>query len=220
MKGTEERLSFERIGRSSGMAGLRFPILAAILLVGSLSLLSRSAAGSPENPDPEFRFHDKPIHPLLIKQFEPWISDARPPITVEVNLTASWDSNEYAGGFMADSNGVVSIGLPKGASYSYQHLGRLRDGIHVLRTFDAGGGSGVFEAILFVRFRTSLAYLADGVTQGEQIFLKVVRRFPLGDRDGAEVVVREDQVIVGKSRYRAEPVLLKFGADQTRTAPK
>ena len=185
----------------------------AIILLGSLSLLSRVAAGSPENPDAEFRFHGKPIHPLLVKQFEPWISDARPPITVEVNLTAAWDSNEYAAGFQTASNGVVSIDLPERASYAYRHLGRLRDGIHVLRTSESGGGSGAFEAILFVRFRTSLAYLADGVKQGQQIFLHVVRRYPLGDRDEAEVVVKQDHVIVGKSRYRADPVVLKFGKD-------
>jgi hypothetical protein len=170
-------------------------------------------AGSPQNPDAKFGFHDKPIHPLLVKQFEPWISDARPPITVEVNLTAAWDSNEYAAGFKTDSNGVVSINLPEGANYAYRHLGKLRDGIHVLRTSESGGGSGVFEAILFVRFRTALAYLADGVKQGKQTFLQVVRRYPLGDRDGAEVVVRQDHVIVGKSRYRPEPLVLKFGKE-------
>ena len=185
------------------------------MLLGSLSLLSQPVAGSPENPDSEFGFHGKSIHPLLIKQFEPWISDARPPIIVEVNLTAAWDSNEYAAGFKADSNGVVSINLPERASYAYRHLGRLRDGTHVLRTSDAGGGSGVFEAILFVRFRTNLTYLADGVTQGQQTFLRVIRRYPLGDRDEAEVVVKQDHVIVGKSRYRADPVALKFGKDDS-----
>jgi len=205
------------IERANKMSGTKSRFLAgwAIIVLGSLMLLSQAEAADPENPDHDFRFHGKPIHPLLIKQFEPWISDTRPPITVEVNLTAAWDSNEYADGFKTGSNGVASIDLPDGASYAYRHLGRLSDGLHVLRTSDSGGGSGVFEAILFVRFRTSLAYLADGVKQGEQIFLQVVRRYPLGDRDGAEVVVERDHVIVGKSRYRAEPVVLKFGKDRT-----
>ena len=75
----------------------------------------------------------------------------------------------------------------------------------------------MFEAILFVRFRTRLAYLADGVKQGQQIFLQVVRRYPLGDRDGAEVVVKQDHVIVGKSRYRENPVVLKFGKEDTQS---
>jgi hypothetical protein len=177
--------------------------------------LSRSAEESQADAQREFRFHGKPVHPLLVKQFEPWLSDERPPITTEVNLTAAWDSNQYAAEFKTDSNAVVSVSLPDGSSYSYQHLGILRDGIHVLRTFESGGGSGVFEAVLFVRLRTGRAYLADGVKQGQQVFMQVVRRYPLGDRDEAEVVVKQDLVVVGKSRYRAEPVLLRFGEDQT-----
>jgi hypothetical protein len=217
MRATETRFLLIRTEMNAcGRPKFKFLAVTAIILLGSLILLSRSAAENLENPDHEFRFHGKPIHPLLVKQFEPWKSDERPPITVEVNLTAAWDSNEYAAEFKTDTNKVVSVSLPEGSSYAYQHLGKLRDGIHVLRSFDSGGGSGVFEAILFVRFRTSLAYLADGVKQGQQVFLQVVRRYPLGDRDGAEVVVEPDQVIVGKSRYRAEPVLLRFGEDQTR----
>ena len=189
----------------------------AIVLVASWNLLCwRSVAGSPEILGADFRFHGKPIHPLLIKQFEPWVSDSRPPITIEVNLTAAWDSNQYAAEFKTDSNGVVSINLPEGASYAYRHLGKLRYGTHVLRTSDSGGGSGVFEAVLFVRFRTSVAYLADGVKQAPQVFLQVVRRYPLGDRDGAKVEVQPDRVIVGKSRYREEPVVLKFEKDEAR----
>ena len=48
--------------------------------------------------------------------------------------------------------------------------------------------------------------------------MQVVRRYPLGDRDEAEVAVKPDYIIVGKSRYRAEPVLLRFGADLTGPA--
>ncbi len=182
----------------------------ALLLLGSMGFFARVAAGSLEQPDVDFRFRDKSIHPLLVKQFEPWISDARPPITVEVNVTAAWDSNEYAAESKTDSSGVVFVKLSDGATYSYQHLGRLRNGLHVLRTAESGGGSGVFEALLFVRFRTAVAYLADGVRRDRQVFMQLVRRYPLGDRDGAEIVIQRDQVIVGKSRYRETPVVLKF----------
>ncbi len=189
--------------------------LLPVILLGALSLLSRAAAESQEDLDREFRFHGKPVHPLLVKQFEPWLSDERPPITMELNLTAAWDSNQYAAEFKTDSNAVASVSLADGSSYSYQHLGQLRDGIHVLRTFDSGGGTGVFEAVLFVRLRTGLGYLADGVKQGRQVFMQVLRRYPLGDRDEAEVLVKQDHVVVGKSRYRAEPVLLRIGVDPT-----
>ena len=195
------------------------PLLKPSVIITFLCLLAfllPTLAAGPENPDLDFRYHDKPIHPLLIKQFEPWVSDARPPITVELNLTAAWDSNQYAAGFNTDSNGMVSVSLPEGGTYSYRHLGKLRGGIHVLRTFSSEGGSGVFEAILFVRFQTRLAYMAEGLKQAQQTFIQEVRRFPLGDRDEAEVLVRADNVLVGKSRYRPEPVNLKFWKDDSQ----
>lgn len=195
-----------------------FPTRALIIFQASLCLLSRVAGENSGASDTGFRFHDKPLHPLLIKEFEPWISDERPPITVEVNVTAAWDSNQYATEFETDSNALVSVKLPEGGSYAYRHLGKLSDGTHVLRTFYSGGGSGSFEALLFARFRTSLSYLADGVKQREQVFLRVVRRYPLGDRDEAEVIVKPEEVIVGKSRYRSEPVVLTF--PQTPTPAK
>jgi hypothetical protein len=190
---------------------------AIFLLLAFMIRFSALTAENSEIPGADFRFHSKPIHPLLIKQFEPWISDSRPPITVEVNLTAAWDSNEYSADFKTGSNGVVSVHLPDSATYAYQHLGILRDDIHVLRTFDSGGGSGLFEALLFVRFRTGTTYLADGINQGQQVFLRVLRRFPLGDRDAAEVELKQDHVVVGKSRYRENPVVLNFGKE-TRPA--
>jgi hypothetical protein len=181
----------------------------AILLPGFISLSGITAENS-RDPGSEFRFHGQAIHPLLIKQFEPWISDERPPITVEVNVTAAWDSNQYADAFKTNSSGAISVQLPEGGSYAYQHLGKTGDDMQVLRTYYSGGGSGSFEALLFVRFRTNVSYLADGVKQGEQVFLQVLRRYPLGDRDGADVTVNQDRVIVGKSRYRSEPVVLTF----------
>jgi len=190
-----------------------------VVLLGCLGLVCRALAANPEAPDAKFRFHGKPVHPLLIKQFEPWISDSRPPITIELNLTASWDSNQYAAGFNTDSNGLSAVGLPEGETYAYKHLGTLRDGTHVLRTFYSGGGSGSFEALLFVRVRTRVAYLADGISQGEQVFVQVVRRYPLGDRDGAEITVEPDRVLVGKSRYREKPVVIEED-HQNSSAPQ
>jgi hypothetical protein len=167
-------------------------------------------AGDLSSPARQFYFNGKPIHPLLIKKFEPWVSDARPPIVTELNLTAAWDSNEYAANFKTDSDGTVSIAIPEGGSFSYRPLGTSSKGVHILRTFSSGGGSGVFQAVLLLRTQTRLAPLADGVKTSEQVFLQVLRRFPLGDRDDAEVTVKEDRVLIGKSRFRTESVELKL----------
>jgi hypothetical protein len=180
----------------------------AAIILACLGSLSLAFAGDLSSPDRQFYFNGKPIHPLLIRKFEPWVSDARPPIITELNLTAAWDSNEYAANFKTDSDGTVSIAIPEGGSFSYLPLGTLPNGVHILRTFSSGGGSGVFQAVLLLRTQTRVAYLADGIKSGEQVFLQVLRRFPLGDRDDAEVIVKGDRVIIGKSRYRTEPIEL------------
>jgi hypothetical protein len=184
------------------------PAITAAIILACLGSLSLAFADDLSNPHREFAFNGKPIHPLLIRKFEPWVSDARPPIITEVNLSAAWDSNEYAANFKTDSDGTVSLAIPEGASFSYLPLGTSRKGIHILRTFSSGGGTGVFQAVLLLRTQTRVAYLADGIKSGEQVFLQVLRRFPLGDRDDAEIIVKRDRVIIGKSRYRTEPVEL------------
>jgi len=189
-------------------AGPGFPQVAAVILLACLCSFSLAFAGDLSSPDRQFYFNGKPIHPLLIRKFEPWVSDARPPIITELNLTAAWDSNEYAANFNTDSDGTVSIALPEGGNFSYRPLGTSSNGVHILRTFSSGGGSGVFQAVLFLRTQTRIAPLADGVKTSEQVFLQALRRFPLGDRDDAKVIVKEDRVIIGKSRFRTEPVEL------------
>src|SRR5262249_23770291 len=100
---------------------LRSPIILAmtnlsksrsiILLLGTVFLATRALSGTPPQLETGFTFNGKPVHPLLIKQFEPWVSDPRPPITVELNLTAASDSNQYAADFKTGSDGLVSINL-------------------------------------------------------------------------------------------------------------
>jgi hypothetical protein len=182
----------------------------APLTLACLCLFSLAFADDRSNSAPNFQFKGKAIHPLLIRRFEPWVSDTRPPIVSELNLTAAWDSNEYAAEFKTDADGTISITIPEGGNFSYRPLGKSTNGIYILRTLSSGGGSGVFQAILFLRIQTRTAYLADGIKTGEQVFLQVLRRFPLGDRDDPEVIIKKDRVIVGKSRYRPEPVELRL----------
>src|SRR3954453_15800211 len=88
--------------------------IAASIILACFELVCVAFADDPSNPDREFHFKGKPVHPLLFKKFEPWVSDARPPIITQLNLTAAWDSNEYAANFKNDADGTVSITIPEG----------------------------------------------------------------------------------------------------------
>ena len=56
----------------------------------------------------DFTFKGQPIHPGLIREFQNWLSDYRPPITVTLDVGAAYDTNEYSDAVTA-INGGVSI---------------------------------------------------------------------------------------------------------------
>ena len=182
-----------------------------IVLIWSVAVVTRGAAASGvmSEADHDFAYRGKAVPPALVHEFDPWLSDDRAPIKVTVNVSAAFDSNEYFGEVSRDKTGLVSAKTRDGGTYSYRRLGVLPGQVHVLRTFDSGGGSGEFQALLFVQFHLSKAYLADGLRKENQLFMTVLRRYPLGDRDTASVVVEKGKVVVGTSSYRSKAVTLK-----------
>ena len=156
-----------------------------------------------------FTYKGKPINPRLVQEFEGWMSDYGPSITVTMNVAASFETNEYYDENVEQRDGVIIWEADEDQErewYSYERIGVLSDGTSVLKTCFGGGGSGVFMDLLFVRFSVDMC-LFQG-ERHEQLLMRVVNQYLLGDRDTAEVKVVGDRVIVGESRYREEPVTL------------
>ncbi len=156
-----------------------------------------------------FTYKGKPIHPGLVEEFEGWMSDYGPSITVTVNVAASFDTNEYYDEKVKQEGSVIICGPDSPEErdwYSYERIGTLSDGTCVLKTCAGGGGSGVFMDLLFVRFSVDEC-LFEG-KKHEQLLMRVVNQYLLGDRDTAEIKVIGDRVIVGASKYREQSVTL------------
>ena len=101
----------------------------------------------------DFTFKGQPIHPGLVKEFQNWESDYRPPITVTLDVGAAYDTNEYGDAVTPGKNGGVSVTLGDGGEgFLCKRLGRLGNGIHVLLTVDKSAGTGIFQSLTFVRF--------------------------------------------------------------------
>jgi hypothetical protein len=164
-----------------------------------------------------FTYKGMHIHPDLVNEFEVWLSDNCPPITVSVDILAARRSgNEYGSKIEFRGDTLFSYnekrygrGFNGRGYYYYTHLGKMANGIHVLQTGSGGGGTGVFKYLYFVRFSTDKAYNSDG-TIYERLLMTVIRRFLLGDRDDGNVEVLPDKVIVSPSRYRKETTVLTF----------
>lgn len=157
-----------------------------------------------------FTYKGSLIHPHLIKEFESWYSDNCPPVIVSIDVAAAAKArNEYDSDAIKIDGSRVIARSDDGTFYQYEWLGRLENGIHILKTADYGEGSGVFTQLVFVKFTTDFAYDEDG-SRRERLLLTVMRDFILGDRDDGSIEIKADRVVISASRYRPEPIVLKF----------
>lgn len=164
-----------------------------------------------------FTYDGQPIHPQLVMQFEGWLSDGGP-IVVTVDVAAAQGSNQYSAPIRildSDLGPWVHVDLPGPPDvmskpfFQYVRLGTLADGTQVLETASSGGGSGVFEDILFLRFSAAQGYAIDPHPH-DRLLMTVVGSYPLGDRDDGKVQVLPDRVIVGVSKTRDKPMVLRL----------
>lgn len=167
--------------------------------------------------DSKFTYHGKSIHPELIEKFESWMSDSEVPTVVSVDLiSAEKNGNEYGRENLSKDGISYKRGVVDGSYagfYRYQWLGRLKNGLHVVRVADCGGGSGVFETLDFIKFSLGEGVDKDG-KRYDRLLMTIVRQHFLGDRYDGEVTVFADKVVIGKGeRIAADPMpetVLKF----------
>lgn len=163
-----------------------------------------------------FTFKGQTIDPGLIKTFQNWLSDYRPPITVSLDVGAAYGTNEYADRVEVDSDGRAFIDLPDGAGrFAYKHIGRLDNDIHVLHTWDKSDGTGIFQNLTFVRFHAWHGYGRDGLKPSERLVMSVVRIYPIAGMkmpviqiEGKHVVVQSGSASVTLEFEGAAPGIL------------
>jgi len=145
------------------------------------------------------------VHAGIIEEFNGWLSDKGYPLSVAVDLQAAVGSNEYFSNGVKDtpSGGYIEH---EGNSFSYTWCGRMKNGVHVLRTYERGG-SVVFQGTLFVVFSTDCGFKSDG-TPYDRLLLSALGNY---GRLGSVVEVREDEIIFRPDEDGAPPVALRIG---------
>jgi hypothetical protein len=203
--------------RNHGSEKILLMVLCLALVWAGYARGEKSAAAAPvqqllQEVNTHFTLRGKPVHPRLVEKFQIFLSDSGPPAVITVDLlAAAANGNEYYDPDVKVQDGLVSIEHkdPEGSSFAYKWLGTVRPGLHVVETFYSGGGTGVFMDLYF--FRTSLATGQDEKGPYEQVLMTLMRTpVVLGDRDNGTIKVEPGRVIIGKSRYRNQPVTLEF----------
>ena len=180
----------------------------------------KAAAGAPpalvqrllQEVNAHFTLQGKPVDPRLVEKFQTFLSDSGPPAVITVDLlAAAGNGNEYYEPDVKVQDGVVSIEHkdPEGSGFAYKWLGTVRPGLHVVKTFSSGGGTGVFMDLYFFRIYRGTG--RDEKGPYDQVLMTLVRTpVILGDRDDGAITVEPGRVVIGKSRYRNQPVILSF----------
>jgi hypothetical protein len=182
-------------------------ICSVLLLLGCASVPSTA-----ENKDPvpniksPYSFSIPPyIHPEIIKDLSSWLSDTGDQV-VAINLLDSQGSNRYAGQIdveqVPEGFSIVSVAGNE-ESFGYQYLGEMTSGVHVLRTSQWSGGSGIFESLLFLVFERDEAFTVDWNNSSlslnrERLLLRKLGAIPLGDRWAGALRVKDGNLFIGK----------------------
>jgi hypothetical protein len=152
-----------------------------------------------------FTYKEKLIHPRAIQDLVSFVSDPLPgPIAIDVEGT--FNTNRYFGKYEVRENGLIFIDLEQDILeqtgwFAYEHLGRLGNGYHVLRTYDNGGGTGVFGSVLIVEALIDFEYKDDG-SRREFLVLKRKGEFGIGDRYSGEIKLmpKENTILISADK--------------------
>lgn len=185
------------------------------------------AAVPPGAPHTELSFCRAPfVSPLIIQDLLAWVSDGGDQV-VAVNLTESDGSNRYSGevrmsparpGSRAPQVTTTVIrdqgGERAEETISYEWVGVTSSGVHVLHTWEAGGGTMVAHALLLMAveqdqglaLETSSEEGGIGNRDAElrfsrpRLLLRKLGEFPLGDRWAGELRVDGNKIHVGRDQ--------------------
>jgi hypothetical protein len=138
------------------------------------------------------RFRGEVVHPGAFRDLSTVISDTIP-VAVAVDLEGCMETEKYGSAAPEIDGGLVSASDDLRIAYfKYEYLGVLPNGIHVVRTYECGGGSGVFISLLLVRFASGMA--RDGDKCRKRVVMECVGEIGMGDRNYGEVTLEGNGV--------------------------
>jgi hypothetical protein len=148
------------------------------------------------------------VHPRIVEELLGFMSDRHETVT-SVYLESANNSNRFFGAVETtqDSDGVwVKYEEAAGGSFMrqpyfrYKHIGTSQSGIHILRTMWNGGGSGHFNDLCFLAFRTDEGVTLDAgsLHVRKRLLLKTLGSIPIGDRFCGTIEFKNGVLNVGR----------------------
>lgn len=144
------------------------------------------------------------IHPKIIQDLKGWLSDSGEQI-VSINILDSQKSNRYFGDFQikeSSSRNPWVLYKDNQESFAYRYIGISKSGIVILHIWECGGGSSVFNYLIFLVFETDESYSSEKVEKKKRINLKTLGLYSLGDQYDGEIEFKGKRLKIGKDQGR------------------
>lgn len=198
----------------------------------SVAIESTNQRGSRQHAT--YSFKTAPfVHPKIIDDLVGWLSDSGDQV-VAINLLDSQDSNRYFGEIVVSPQlnpmtpswpWVYSVDGDENADktldelwgrpwYAYRYVGSTQAGLDVVHARHSGGGSGIFNSVVFIRTEMDRGVDYPPLSEVEswtaaaqpevsdRELVRFVGKIPLGDRwQGTVEVVGNDVVVRGRDLH-------------------
>lgn len=155
-----------------------------------------------------FYYKGAPIHPELLHTFNSSWKDL--PIIMSVDIVSSYHSNMCRLPITIN-NKMVSIKWkeqnPYWGSFIYEYLGKLGNGIHIVKTSLNGGGSGSNTELLFVSIKIRSSYSID--TKPQEQLIMTLEKCVRGLHD-EKITLEKNKVIIDKPVWSDKAVEVLF----------
>lgn len=160
-----------------------------------------------------FLLNGKPINSMIIKDLTPQVEvDNQPPV-VAIDLLADGGRYSYRKEDLKikKEGEYFSMEMPWPSEspyqrFSYEVLGKTAKGIFVLKVIEAGiieagGGSGQFSQLLFVRIREDKGYDDTFFLNRKRILIEALGRYHLGDRIISTVTIDGNSLLIKQQEW-------------------
>lgn len=152
---------------------------------------------------------DNIIHPGIIEELLGWISDSLP-VTGAFDLEGAMNSNKFCEPFEIETTDdgltwykkITKEGGETLAEFAYTYIGASPSGVHIVRTADWGGGSGVFCDVLLLALEPDRVVDPQNKERPfrDRILLKCIGHIALGDRYEGSIELKGNQLHIEKNR--------------------
>jgi len=161
------------------------------------ALFSATSCFAGAEPAFNYSFAKAPfIHPKIIKDLVSWLSEkqGQGDQVVAINLLDSVKSNRYHGESGVSGTSYVNKDGEDDDRFAYSLVGRLNNGVYVLRIFD-----GYFQSLLLVTIEQDQGLLLDDKFQlvpKKRVLIKKLSEISLGYKYGGNVTARGNTIYI------------------------